>query len=138
MKLNLILAATAALAFAMPTIAVAQDQPGVIVTIYRAAPGHQVALLKWLADRDRIAQAAGVPRSQLYVHSNGDSWDYLIIAPQTTDAQDDAAEAAAKRLGLTSGPRVGIELRQHITYHTDTLASGPTTAAGYLATIGEK
>ena len=141
MKLKHLLAAAAAaaaLAFVTPSTSWAQTSPGAIITIYRAAPGQQVALLKWLADRDRIAEAAGVPKSQLYVHSNGDSWDYLTIAPQTTDAQDDAQEAAAKRLGLTSGPRVGIELRRFITYHTDTLANGPTSAAQFLTQLGEK
>jgi hypothetical protein len=138
MKIQLILAAAAAAACAFSTPASSQSPTGQIISVYRAAPGHQVALLKWLADRDRIATAAGVAPSQLYVHANGDSWDYLTIAPQTTDAQDDAQEAAGKRLGLTTGPRVGIELRQHISYHTDTLVTGPTSAAAYLATLGEK
>lgn len=138
MKLNLILAATAALAYGIPTGAAAQSEPGAIVTLYRAAPGQQVALLKWLAQRDQIAVAAGVPRSQLYVHTNGDSWDYLIIAPQTTDAQDDAQEAAAKKMGATTGPSAGIELRRFITYHTDTLVNGPTTAGEFLGAIGAK
>lgn len=138
MTIKLALAAAAALAFAIPTGAMAQSQPGATVTIYRAAPGQQVALLKWLAQQDRVAAEAGAPRSQLYVHTNGDSWDYMIIAPDTTPAQDQALEAAAKKLGVLTGPRVGIELRKYIGYHTDTLANGPTTAADYLASIGEK
>ena len=138
MTLKLILAATAALACSIPTVAVAQSQPAAIVTLYRAAPGQQVALLKWISQQDRIAAEAGVPRNQLYVHTNGDSWDYMMIAPQTTPAQDAALDAAAKKLGLPTGPRVGIELRKYIAYHTDTLVNGPTSAGDFLATIGER
>jgi len=138
MRIKLAFTAAAALAFAVPSMALAQSPPGAIVTVYRAAPGQQVALLKWIAQQDRIAAEAGVPRSQLYVHTNGDSWDYLMIAPQTTPAQDAALEAAAKKLGLMSGPRVGIELRKYIAHHTDTLVNGPTSAAEFLASVGER
>ena len=69
-----------------------------------AALGHQVMLLQWLANQERAATAAGVPASQLYVHQNGDAWDYLLIAPDLTDAQDDAVEAAAKKPGHPDRP----------------------------------
>lgn len=137
MKLGKILAAAAATAFAWSAPAASQTVPSATVTLYRAAPGQQVALLKWIAQQERVSAAAGVPASQLYVHQNGDSWDYLIIAPDTTDAQDDAIEAAAKRMGVATGPGVGIELRKYIAYHTDTEVSGPTTAADYLRRIGQ-
>jgi hypothetical protein len=132
------IAAAAALALSVPTAASAQSANQAIVSIYHAAPGHQVALLKWLAERERIAAAAGVPASQLYVHQDGDSWDYLLIGPATTAAQDDALDATAKRMGLAAGPGVGIELRKHIASHTDTIVGGPMTVASYLAMIGEK
>lgn len=140
MKLGMILAAAATLSVAMPFSALAQtpaEPAGATVTLYRAAPGHQVMLLQWLANQERAAAAAGVPASQLYVHQNGDAWDYLLIAPDLTDAQDDAVEAAAKRLGIPTGPGVGIELRKHVAWHTDTLVTGPTTAAEYLRRIGQ-
>ncbi|HUE79958.1 MAG TPA: hypothetical protein VMN38_10055 [Sphingomicrobium sp.] len=132
------IAAAAALALGVPSAAVAQSANQAIVSIYQAAPGHQVALLKWLADRERIAAAAGVPASQLYVHQDGASWDYLLIGPATTAAQDDAMDAAATKMGLSAGPGVGIELRKHIASHTDTFVGGPMTVAAYLALIGEK
>ena len=62
MKLKLILAAAAACAMTVP--AVAQDAPQYIVSLYRAAPGQQVALLKWMANQDRAATAAGVAASR--------------------------------------------------------------------------
>lgn len=138
MGLKFAIAAAAALAFAVPGAAAAQQANQAIVSIYQAAPGHQVALLKWLAERERIAAAAGVPASQLFVHQDGDSWDYLLIGPATTAAQDDAMDAAARKMGLGAGPSVGIELRKHIATHTDTFVGGPMTVAAYLALIGEK
>ena len=142
MKLLIKLAAAAAVgALASGSIVYAQAQPAkpptAIVSLYHAAPGHQVELLKWFAQQDRIAQAAGLPAMQLYVHTDGDSWDYMGINPVNTDAQDEAFEAAAKKLGLPNGPGVGLELRKHISSHTDTYTMGPTTAAQYLASVGQ-
>lgn len=138
MKLKLILtvAAAAACAFAAP--AVGQEPPEHIVSLYRAAPGQQVALLKWMAQQDRASVAAGVAASQIYVHTSGDSWDYLVINPVTTKAQDDAVDAAAKKLGIASGPRASIEFRKMIASHTDTTTNGPMSAAQILARLGEK
>ena len=136
MKLKLILAAAAACAFSVP--AVGQEAPQHIVSLYRAAPGQQVALLKWMAQQDRASAAAGLPASQIYVHTSGDSWDYLVINPVTTKEQDDAVDAAAKKMGITSGPRASIEFRTMIASHTDTTSDGPMTAAQILARLGEK
>lgn len=137
--LKLAAAATAG-AIAAGSVVYAQApaaQPRAIVSLYHAAPGHQVELLKWFAQQDRIAQAAGMPAMQLYVHTDGDSWDYMGINPVTTEAQDAAFEAAAKKLGLPGGPGVGLDLRKHISSHTDTYTMGPTTAAQYLAMVGQ-
>lgn len=136
MKLKLAFAAAAALTFATPSLA--QDGPQFIVSLYRAAPGQQVALLKWMARQDQAAQAAGLPASQIYVHTSGDSWDYMVINPVTTKAQDDAVEAAARKMGISNGPRASIEFRTMIASHTDTTSNGPMTAAQILARLGEK
>ena len=136
MKLKLILAAAAACALSVP--AIGQEAPEHIVSLYRAAPGQHVALLKWMAAQDRASAAAGVPASQIYVHTSGDSWDYLVINPVTTKEQDDAVEAAAKRMGIASGPRASIEFRTMIASHTDTRATGPQTATQILSALGEK
>ncbi len=127
-------AAAAAGAIAAGSIAYAQSAspPRAIISIYHAAPGHQEALLQWFAQQDRIAAAAGVPAGQIYAHTDGDSWDYLSIQPATTDAQDQALDAAAAKMGLPTGPKVGLELRKHIISHTDTYVVGPMTAAQLL------
>jgi hypothetical protein len=135
MKLTLALAGAVALVVGTP--AVAQSGPDGIVQIYHVAPGHHVDFLKWLDQQDKIAASAGVPRAQLYAHMDGDSWDYLVISPVTTAAQDSALDAAAKSMGVNV-MRGGIEMRKHVTSHTDTFVRGPTTAADYLAAIGAK
>lgn len=135
MKTHLAIAALAALAVATP--ASAQTSGQAIIAIYHVAPGHHIEFLKWADRQDRIAAAAGVPRGQLYAHMDGDSWDYLIVNPMTTPAQDAAIEAAGKRMGVNM-VRGGVEMRQHITSHTDTYVRGPMSAAEYLAMLGEK
>jgi len=134
----MIFAAAAATACALATPAFGQQASEHIVSLYRAAPGQQVALLKWMAQQDRASVEAGLPASQIYVHTSGDSWDYMVINPVTTKAQDDAVDAAAKRLGLAFGPRASIEFRTMIASHTDTTSTGPQTAAQILASLGEK
>jgi hypothetical protein len=131
------LAAAAALgAIASGTIVYAQagpPAPRAIVSLYHAAPGQQEALLRWFAGQDRAAQAAGVAPMQLYIHTDGDSWDYMGINPVTTPAQDDAIEAAARKLGVSAGPQASLELRRYIASHTDTFTIGPVTAEQVLA-----
>jgi hypothetical protein len=129
--------AAAAGAVAAGSIAYAQSSspPRAIISIYHAAPGHQEALLQWLAQQDRISASVGLPAAQIYAHTDGDSWDYLMIAPATTDAQDQALDAAAAKMGLPSGPKVGLELRKHIASHTDTFVVGPLTAEQQLGRL---
>ena len=138
MRTKMLTAAAAALACALATPATAQQTGRAIVSIYHAAPGHQIELLKWLASQDRATTAAGLGRAQLYVHTDGDSWDYLMIAPVTTPEQDAAIEAAGKKLGIEAGVRASIDLRKHIASHTDTFVRGPMSAAEVLAAFGEK
>jgi hypothetical protein len=136
------LAAAAALgALASGSIVYAQGTmagpPKARVALYRAAPGQQVALLRWLAQEDRAAQAAGVPTGQLYAHTDGDSWDYMVIDPVTTPAQDAAMNAAARKMGLPVDAGQALDLRKYIAMHTDTYTIGPVSAAQYLALAGQ-
>ena len=135
MKFAMMIAAAATLAFAAPATAA---EPGkAIVSIYRIAPGLQTGFLKWLDQQDRVSTAAGIAKAQLYAHTDGDSWDYMVIYPVTTEAQDKASEAAARKMGMNP-MRGGLELRKYISSHTDTFTRGPMTAADYLALLGEK
>lgn len=133
-------AAAAAGAVASGTIVYAQAKPAdpqAIVSLYRAAPGQQEALLRWLAQQDRVARAVGQAPMQLYVHTSGDSWDYMGINPVTTQAQDDAFDAEARKMGVTAGPKAGVELRKYLAVHTDTTTIGPISADQALARIAQ-
>jgi hypothetical protein len=140
MKQCLKLAAAAAVgACAAVSIGYAQPAaapPEAVVTIYRAAPGQQEALLRWLADQDRVAAAAGQRPGQIYIHTDGDSWDFVGITPMASRTQSDALDAAAKKMGMATGARRALEFRKLISSHTDTYAIGPVTAAQAVAMIG--
>ena len=134
MKFAMMIAATT-LAFAVPAHAA---EPGkAIVAIYHVAPGQHLGFLKWLDQQDQLSAAAGIPKSQLFAHTDGDSWDYMVINPVTTEAQDKASDAAAKKMGINP-MRGGLEMRKYIASHTDTFVRGPMSAAEYLALVGEK
>jgi hypothetical protein len=134
MKKTLLFALCAAtVMFAVP--AAAQKPGRAIVSLYHAAPGQQEALLRWMADQGRAAAAAGIVPAQIYVHTDGDSWDYMVINPVTTDAQDAAADAAAKKMGIDYGMRSSLNFRKYIASHTDTFTRGPMTAAEILSEL---
>lgn len=129
------LAAAAALALAGP--ASAQTAGRSLVSVYHVAPGQHIGFLKWLDHQDQMSAAAGIAKGQLYVHTDGASWDYVVIYPVNSEAQDAAFDAVATKMGMNPA-RGGIELRKHISSHTDTFTRGPMTAGDYLKSMGEK
>jgi hypothetical protein len=126
-----------ALAAASPALAQTAPKPSrMAVEIYRIAPGQQEAFLRLIALYDQANHAAGLPPRQLYVHQDGADWDFLIIQPEdTTPEQDRLVDAELKRLGAPQGAKFFLEIRKFIASHTDTIASGPTTAADWLAQL---
>ena len=66
-----------------------------------------------------------MPPSQLYAHTNGDSWDYLQIAPDLSKEQQDEVDAAAKKHRQKTGFAASLEFRTMIASHTDTFTIGP-------------
>ena len=116
----------------------AQAQPKAsIVSIYRIAPGKHMAFLKWMAAREAADAGAGIPATQWYRHLDGDSWDYVGIAPAMDDAMSQKSDAAAKSHGLSTGMKAGLELRELMASHTDTYAAGPSTAAQLVQEAGQ-
>jgi hypothetical protein len=112
----------------------AHPMPRVQIEIYRIAPGAHADFLKLIARYDEANRIAGLPPRQLYVHQDGASWDYVIIQPaDTTAEQDKKLAAAAKQLGIPQGANFFFEIRRFIAEHTDTSAIGPITAAEWLA-----
>lgn len=137
MGIKLAFAGAAALALSIPTVANAQVAGRSLVSIYHVAPGQHIGFLKWLDHQDQMAASAGVAKGQLYVHTDGDSWDYVVVYPVTTEAQDAAVDAVATKMGMNPA-RGGLELRKYISSHTDTFTRGPMTAGDYLKSMGEK
>ena len=130
--------AVVSLVFLGPITASAEDEAGeYVISLYQAATGKQLELLKWMAEQDEIRAEAGLPPAQIFAHIDGDSWDYLVISPVGTDEQDAAFAEAAKKRGWKVGFAGGLKFRTMIHTHTDTVAWGPTTAAELVAAADE-
>ncbi len=107
----------------------AQEKPAnTLVSIYHIVPGKQLDFLKWQAARDAVDREAGVPQTQWYAHMDGDSWDYVSIAPEVDEATQDKLDELAKKHGLKTGPKAGLEFRSMVASHTDTFTAGPMTS----------
>ena len=96
-----------------------------IVGDYRGAPGHRPQLEETLK---RIAASSPRPGdSVLLQHRDGSAWDYVQITryndwKDLAAQQDDpGASAREKKAGLAQDP--GLELRQHMASHHDTIAN---------------
>lgn len=127
-----------ALSLLLAVPALAQSAPPkptrMLVEIYRIAPGQHEAFLKKIAQYDEANRLAGLPPRQLYVHSDGADWDFMLIQPASTPADKSAAlDAAWDKLKLPSGAEFFLDFRSVIAEHSDTFVSGPTTAGDYLA-----
>ena len=116
----------------LPQEARAADPPKMIVALYRVAPGKHLEFLKWMAAREAIDKEAGVPAAQWYMHTNGDSWDFAVIGAVLSDAQQEKVDALSRKKGLATGVKAALEFRQFVSSHTDTFASGPTSASQLL------
>lgn len=133
--------AAAALLAATPAVSeeAPKPVPRMLVEIYRIAPGQHAAFLVAIAKYDEANRMAGLPPRQLYVHSDGADWDFMLIQPAETPKDKSAAlDAAWTKLGLPSGADFFIEFRTYIAEHSDTFVKGPTTAADFLATRAKK
>src|ERR1700747_3430292 len=81
----------------LPQWSRAADAPGkAIVALYRVAPGKHLEFLKWMAAREAVDREAGVPATQWYMHTNGDSWDFVAIGPALSDAPQGNLHGLAK------------------------------------------
>jgi hypothetical protein len=131
---GLALVAGCSLMVAAPRWSQDKQEPGrARISTYRAAPGRQLELLKWLAAREDVAREAGLPVAQLYAHLDGADWDYLVVWPVTTPEQDRKADELAAKKGLKTGFAASLEFRQFLASHSDTYAAGPMTAADVIA-----
>jgi hypothetical protein len=128
------LVAVSTLVLAAPRWTPDKPEPGrARISTYKAAPGRQLDLLKWIAAREEVNREAGVPPAQVYAHLDGADWDYLVLWPVTTPDQDRRADDLAAKKGLKIGFAASLEFRQLLASHSDTFAAGPMTAAELVA-----
>ena len=107
-----------------------------LVEIYRVAPGQHEAFLRVIAKLDEANRRAGLPPRQLFVHSDGASWDFLLIQDaEYPEGKGEAVGRAYRDMGIPTGPRFFTEFRSLLLEHTDTFAKGPTTAGAFLADL---
>jgi hypothetical protein len=114
-----------------------KQPPTAVVALYRIVPGKHLEFLKWLAEADAISKEAGVPTSQIYAHTDGDSWDYLGISPELSKEQQAKVDEVAKKHGRKTGFAASLEFRALAAWHTDTFVVGPVSAADLVAAAGK-
>jgi hypothetical protein len=110
-----------------------KQPPRAIIRIYRIVSGKQLDFLKWVAEGDAIDKEAGVPVGQIYAHTDGDSWDYLVVSPDLSKEQTAKVDDASRKHGRKTGFASSLEFRTFIASHTDTFAIGPVSAADLVA-----
>ncbi len=111
------------------------DSTEMVIEIYRVAPGKHEEFLRQVALYDQANVEAGLAPRQLYVHSSGASWDFILIQPSGyTDEQNKKLSAAYKKLGVPGGGKFFLSIRQYLLEHSDTVAD-KTTAAEWLKAL---
>lgn len=102
--------------------AAAKDAGSVyVVSVYRAAPGHRDQLEKFLGQapsRPADTSAGNI----LMQHLEGGAWNYLTIA-RYNSWQDFATNDSNNVAQTAKGQGGWFELRDHISFHTDTLTA---------------
>ena len=114
-----------------------KQPPTAIVQLYRIVPGKHLEFLKWLADADATNKEAGLPATQIYAHTDGDSWDYLAVSPDLTKEQQAKQDEVSKKHGRKTGFAASLEFRTMAAWHTDTFVIGPVSAADLVAAAGK-
>ena len=131
-RIGLLVCLVVAFGWSSPVNAQEKKPTRNIVSTYNVAGGKHLEFLKWMAKQEALTKEAGGPAAQWYMHENGAGWDFVVITPQLEPAKqaelDKKVEALAKQKGLASGLKASFEFRQYMGTHTDTIASGPTTA----------
>jgi hypothetical protein len=113
-----------------------------IVAMYQVSGGKHLDFLKWMARQEAVIKEAGGPATQWFMHENGASWDFVTITPRLEPARqaevDRKTEALARAKGLATGIKASFEFRQYVGTHSDTFATGPTTAEDLVRAAEKK
>lgn len=89
-----------------------------VLSLYRAAPGHRDQLEKMLSESRLAASGAG---QVLMQHLEGGPWQYLSVI-RYNSWQDFATSESDSVARTMKGTGDWFELRNHATFHTDTVA----------------
>lgn len=137
-------------AMLLPTIAQAQDkvdEPAAetlsnpAFELFRLVPGKTEEFLRSVAIWDQVNAAGGQPKTQLYLHEDGEGWDVMLYKPPRaapTPAQNAAMAAKMKELGLVGGPLFFIGLREKVADHAHLVMKGPMLAENWVAQLDQQ
>lgn len=95
-----------------------------ILSTYRGLPQHREQLYQTFLKIEKAARKPG--NTVILRHAEGGDWDYAVITrydswqDMAADQTDAAGEQREKRAGFTQNP--GLELREHMVAHHDTIA----------------
>lgn len=115
---------------------VAESDPA--FELFKLAPGKTEAFIRSVAIWDEVSAAGGQPKTQLYLHEDGEGWDVMLYKPPRptpTAAQNAAMAAKIKQLGLNSGPLYFIELREMMADHAHLVMKGPMLSETWVAEL---
>jgi len=112
-----------------------------VFEMFRLAPGKTEDFIRSMAVWDKVSIAGGQPPTQLFLHAGGEGWDVLLYKParpKPTPAQEAAMAAKIKELGLPTGALYFVTVREKMADHVHFDATGPTTAAEWVAELDRK
>lgn len=148
LSLALVVVAGPAFAQAQPAAAAAPAQAPAqvemttpVFEMFRLAPGKVEAFIRSMAEWDKVSVAGGQPPTQLFLHAGGEGWDVLLYKParpKPTPAQEAAMAAKIEELGLPTGALYFVTVRDKMADHIHFEASGPTTAAQWVAELNRQ
>lgn len=145
LSLVLVVIAGSALSQATPVMASTTTQAPAkvemttpVFEMFRLAPGQIEAFIRSMAEWDKVNIAGGQPPTQLFLHAGGQGWDVLLYKParpRPTHAQEAAMAAKIQELGLPTGALYFVTVREKMADHIHFEATGPTTAAQWVADL---
>lgn len=106
--------------------------------LFRLVPGQTEAFIRSVALWDQVNTAGGQPKTQLYLHEDGEGWDVMLYKPPRpapTPEQNAAMQAKMKELGLVGGPIFFIELREKVADHAHLVMKGPMLSEVWVAQL---
>lgn len=109
--------------------------------LFRLVPGKAEEFLRSVAIWDQVNAAGGQPKTQVYLHEDGEGWDVMLYKPPRpapTKAQNEAMAAKMDELGLVGGPVYFLKLREKVADHAHLVMKGPVLAEDWVAELDQQ